>query len=120
MLAAKAFRIAAEGPGDELSAIEKAGEFAPEGRPGIPLNRSRPRLDGECEREAAHGFTADIACAAVDNEVGHFTPLSGHRDGPQSWGFRPGAGAASQLPALAGYATNRPSRGRRDIPTGRR
>jgi hypothetical protein len=41
------------------SAVEKAGELASEIRPGISLNRSRPRLDGECEREAAHGIERD-------------------------------------------------------------
>jgi hypothetical protein len=98
--------------GKDLGAIH--ADFV--SRPYIVPNQLEIRMmDDSCQ-----GFTADIACAAVDNAVGHFTPLSGHRDGPQSWGFRPGAGAASQLPALAGYAKNRPSRGPRGRPTGRR
>jgi hypothetical protein len=86
------------------------------GRPYIVPNQLEiTMMDDSCQ-----GFTADIACAAVDNAVGHFTPLSGRRDGPQSWGFRPGAGAASQLPASAGCAVRQPVLGARGRPTGRR
>ena len=41
------------------SAVEKAGELASEARPGISVNRSRPRLDGERQRETTHGIERD-------------------------------------------------------------
>jgi hypothetical protein len=46
-------------PSDERSAIEEASQLTPEVRPGISLNRSRPRLHGECERQPAHGIERD-------------------------------------------------------------